>query len=140
MKKALIATGAIAVAALVLVAANYHIVTGSTVSGVTFQKKMSMSLSETFVNLDSVGNMPMIVARAQYPMFVASMERGVAAVQKAIVKSCSDLAPGMYRSEALDLCGKPGHVDSVAAGEEIMHWDNGLMVKVQSGRITFVSR
>lgn len=140
MGKALLAgAGVIAVAAL-LVAANYHIVTGSTVSGVRFQEKMSMTLSETFVNIDSVANMPPISARTHYPMFLASLDRGIAELEKAMVKSCADLAPGTYRNEAIELCGKPTHVDSVAPGEEIMHWDNGKMVKAQGGRITFVFR
>lgn len=140
MKKALIATGAIAVAALVLVAANYHIVTGSTVSGVTFQKKMSMSLSETFVNLDSVGNMPMIVARAQYPMFVASMERAITATEDALVKACGkDIQVGMTRDAVIRRCGRPANTESSETGAQTMEWTSGLMVKTENNLVTHVS-
>lgn len=140
MSKALLAGAGVIAVAAVLVAANYHIVTGSTVDGVKFHEKMSMTLSETFVNIDSVANMPPIAARTHYPMYLASLDRGIAEFQKATAKSCANLSPGTYRNEVIDLCGKPTHVDSVAPGEEIMHWDNGLMVKAQGGRITFVSR
>lgn len=140
MKKALIAVGVAATGALLLVAANYHIVTGSTVSGVSFQKKMSMSLSETFVNLDSVGNMPMIVARAQYPMFVASMERGVSALQDELKKRCgSDLAAGMALEEVIKRCGSPATVETHEDRARTMRWNTGLIVKVEDGLVTYYS-
>ncbi|ABX35853.1 hypothetical protein Daci_3215 [Delftia acidovorans SPH-1] len=140
MTKAWIVSGAVAVAALVLVAANYHIVTGSTVSGVTFQKKMSMSLSETFVNLDSVGNMPMIVARAQYPMFVASMERAITATEDALVKACGkDIQVGMSKGVVLHRCGQPANVETEDFDVEKMRWRTGLLVHVQHGLVTYVS-
>lgn len=139
MRKSLFVAAALAALGAVYVGLSYHIVTGSTVSGVSLQKKPSLTFSETFVNMDSVGNMPLIAARSQYPMFVSSMERGVAALHRELSKSCSDVAVGMYRSQVLDLCGRPDHTDSVADGEEVMHWSGGLMVKVKDGRTAFVS-
>ncbi len=140
MKKVLIAASVVAAAALLLGAANYHIVTGSTVNGVSFQKKMSMSLSETFVNLDSVGNMPMIAARAQYPMFVATMERAVTALNEDPAKTCGQsLQMGMTSEAVIRRCGRPTSTDTSEAGDQTMEWDTGLMVKTEKNLVTYVS-
>lgn len=140
MKKVLIAAFAVAAAVFLVVAANYHIVTGSTVSGATFQKKMSMSLSETFVNLDSVGNMPMIVARAQYPMFVASMERAMTALNEDPAKTCGkDLQMGMTREAVVRRCGRPASTDTSDTGAQTMEWATGLLVKTENNLVTYVS-
>lgn len=140
MKKALITAGAVTAAVFLVVAANYHIVTGSTVSGVTFQKKMSMSLSETFVNLDSVGNMPMIVARSQYPMFVASMERAVTALNEDPAKICGkDLQMGMTREAVVRRCGRPASTETSDTGAQTMEWATGLLVKTENNLVTYVS-
>lgn len=140
MKKALITAGAVTAAVFLVVAANYHIVTGSTVSGVTFQKKLSMSLSETFVNLDSVSNMPMIVARSQYPMFVASMERAVTALNEDPAKICGkDLQMGMTREAVVRRCGRPASTETSDTGAQTMEWATGLLVKTENNLVTYVS-
>ncbi len=140
MKKAWIAACAAASFGALLLAANYHIVTGSTVSGVSLQKKMSMSLSETFVNLDSVGNMPMIVARAQYPMFVASMEQAVAALNEDPAATCAkDLKTGMTRDDVIRRCGRPSSTDTAETGAQSMEWNSGLVVKTEGNAVTYIS-
>lgn len=59
----------------IAVAGNFHVVNGSMVNGMTLVPKVSWSLSETFVNSDVVANMPGFVARAQYPLFLAAIEK-----------------------------------------------------------------
>jgi len=60
-------------AGLVGYAGNYHFMHGSTVSAQKL-KKVSWSLSETFINVDEVGGLPMIVARARFPLFLQAIE------------------------------------------------------------------
>jgi hypothetical protein len=63
-----------AAAILVGYCGNYHFVYGSKVP---FQKvtKVSWSLSEVLVNFDEVGGLPLIVARARYPLLLQALER-----------------------------------------------------------------
>lgn len=67
--------GIAAAVALVLAAGNFHVVNGAMVDGITLMPKVSWSMSETFVNSDVVANMPGIMARAQYPLFLAAIEK-----------------------------------------------------------------
>jgi hypothetical protein len=61
--------------AIAITAGNYHVVNGATWLGPTFLPKVSFSLSEVFVNFDAVGQMPMIMVRSEYPLFLLAMER-----------------------------------------------------------------
>ena len=135
MHKMLIVGGVIFASLLLFVGGKYHIVYGSTVNGPKLEAKPSFSLSETFVNLDSVGNMPLIAARAQYPMYVAGVERRI----KDLTVGCGSVKVGMWRSEALERCGKPAHTTTISTQEEALHWKNGLMIRINGGRVISIT-
>ncbi len=131
-----IASGA-AVAALLWAAGSYHVVTGSHVQGVAFERKLSYSLSEIFVNTDAVMNMPLIAARAQYPMYVAKLEKAVPPAAKTVhaTGNISDIEPGMTRAQVVIVLGPPDHTDYPGAGAEILTWNSGGMVRLQDGKV-----
>lgn len=123
---------------------NNHFMTGSQVSGIAVQPKLSFSFSETFINLDTVMNMPAIAARAQYPMFVAMLEatgriEPPAPVRPATtgtpLRSISDVKIGMTRTQVVLLLGPPEHVDQPGGGTEILSWRGGGMVSIQNGQV-----
>ena len=132
----------IAAAALLWAAGSYHVVTGSHVQGVVFERKLSYSLSETFVNTDVVLNLPMIAARAQYPMYVAKLEKAVPPEAKTVhpTGSVSDIEPGMTRGQVVILLGPPDHTDYPGAGAEILTWNSGGMVRLQDGKVVSALR
>lgn len=59
----------------VLVAANMHIVRGSTYKGPLLVKRLSAGFSEMFINTDELLNMPVIAAKSRYPLGVAALQR-----------------------------------------------------------------
>lgn len=59
--------------ALVAFVGNYHFIYGSQVSPQKLSK-VSWSLSETIINVDEVGHLPLIVARSKYPLFLQALE------------------------------------------------------------------
>lgn len=61
-------------AAGVAYAGNYHFMYGSEWSPQKLAK-VSWSLSETVINVDEVAHLPLIVARARYPLFLQAWER-----------------------------------------------------------------
>jgi len=63
----------VVLAVLVGYAGKFHFIYGA---HVTLQKlpKVSWSLAETVVNVDEVGGLPMLVARAKYPLFLRAVE------------------------------------------------------------------
>lgn len=138
MSKKMIVGLLVAAGVLLFTGMNYHIVTGSEVSGVKFEKKLSMSLSETFINLDSVMNMPMIAARSQYPMYVAKLERLQASASQQRNSGCRNIYIGMSVEEIVPKCGRPN--DTETTGTEIdMRWDTGVRIKAANGKVTYVT-
>lgn len=133
MRRLLIA-GAVALLGFAAVAANYHIVYGSKVKGLTFESKPSLTFSETLVNLDIVGNMPMIAARAQYPMYVAHVEKRV----HFLTKGCGSVRVGMWRSEALERCGQPASSEQPNRLTEVFRWSDGVEIKIENGRVALI--
>ena len=85
----------------IYLAGGQHFVYGSTVP-IQMIKKLSWSLSETVINFDRVGNMPMIVARASYPMFLAAMEREESAVKRAIENNNQPLPSNLFATGAMN--------------------------------------
>lgn len=65
---------ALLLAAGVGYAGNYHFMYGSQWSPQKLAK-VSWSLSETVINVDEVAHLPLIVARARYPLFLQAWER-----------------------------------------------------------------
>lgn len=117
------------------VIAKFHFVYGSEVEGIQVEPKPSLSLSETLINMDALGGMPMIAARAQYPMYVARMERLLEQLEFQNARGCHHLQVGMRTVDIEPKCGRP---DDVSGSD--MRWDTGLWVKVSNGVITEIKR
>ena len=137
MRKRYVLVGFTAVA-VIIASANFHVVTGSEVSGIRLEKKPSMTLSETFVNLDSVGNMPMIAARAQYPMYVAKVERRMKAAIAQASNGCRNIYVGMLIGEIIPKCGQPDSLKTLGADAE-MRWETGVHIKTSGDKVVFVN-
>lgn len=130
--------GAVAVVSLVAWSANYHFIYGSDVSGIRVQKKLSPSLSETIVNLDAVGAMPMVVARAQYPLFIESLLRS--STPKSASTPCHKIYEGMMYSQAEELCGRPDIVGNSSNGEQTYYWPSGVSANVANNILLSVRK
>lgn len=137
MRKGMI-VGGVGLAGLTLVlAANYHFIDGSTVRGVQVESKPSLSLSETLINLDIVGNMPMIAARAQYPMYVAKLENRIADSKFQGDSGCRNVYIGMPAEEIVPKCGRPNEVETDGENAD-MRWDTGVWIKTERGKVSYV--
>lgn len=139
MGKKVIAGLVLALGAL-LFAANYHIIYGSDVSGINLQKKLSPSLSETIVNLDAVGGMPMLVARSQYPLFTEALVRKVNSVKKDDKGPCGKIYAGMLYPQAEALCGRPEVMGNSSNGEQTYYFSGGVSATVKNNVITDVRK
>lgn len=62
-----------AIVVLIILAGNFHIVTGSSIN-FRIIRKASFSFDETFVNLDKITNMPLIFAKSQYPLSIKALQ------------------------------------------------------------------
>lgn len=126
------------VGVVLAVAANYHFVYGSEVDGITVESKPSLSLSETLINLDTLGGMPMIMARGQYPMYVTKLERRIEMQKLQSARGCHNIYVGMNISEIIPKCGQPD-VLKVSGGDSDMRWDTGVRIKTSGDKVIFVS-
>ena len=139
MRKGYLYGGMVAVIGLLTaVAANYHFVYGSGVSGVTIETKPSLSLSETLINMDTLGGMPMIAARANYPMYVSRLERRAAQVEMQRSRGCQNIYVGMGVTEVIPKCGQPDELN-VSGGDSDLRWDSGVRIKTSGDKVTSVS-
>lgn len=137
MRKGVALVAVITGVGLLTGAANFHFVYGSGVNGVKIERKPSLSLSETIINLDSVGNMPMIAARAQYPMYVAKLERQIVSAKFQSESGCRNVYIGMPAEEIVPKCGRPNETETDGENAD-MRWDNGVWIKTERGKVSYV--
>lgn len=109
---------ALAAGIMMAAAGNWHVVHGSD-APIRLVRKISWSLSELIVNTDQLGNMPMIFARSQYPLFLAVLERDGKARQEAreAIRAADDnpqaiakiksIDKGFSRATVIQLLGEP---------------------------------
>lgn len=138
MRKSVLWGGVLFAAGVMLaVAANYHFVYGSEVEGITVEKKPSLSLSETLINMDTLGGMPMIAASATYPMYVSKLKHRLEQLEFQNAHGCHNLYVGMQANEIVPKCGKP---DMRKSSGSDLRWDTGLRVQISNGVVTEVTR
>jgi hypothetical protein len=140
MRKFGIAVAGAAVALGVWSAGSYHFVHGSNVSGVQVVPKPSFSLSETLINMDAVGNMPMIAARSQYPMFIAEMTSRSANGASVDRGPCGRIYSGMMYSQVELICGAPTSVGHSSNGAQTYYFASGVVATVENNLITSVRK
>jgi hypothetical protein len=114
-------------AILVAVGGNFTFLTGSQV-GFKVLRKVSFSLSEVWVNLDEMGNMPAILARARYPLTLEALTRRAiasGAEPDLSTDQTTRLRAGMTRIEVQEILGRPNKAPDhyMIAGARIEHWN-----------------
>jgi len=161
MKTASVVATTVGLGAMVALAVvgNYHFIHGSTYGGPPVMPKLSWSLSETLINFDAVGNMPMIMARGNYPMFIAAWERR-SEQDKALIEAArkianesddaqlkqgsAKLAMSMTREQVLSIMPPPETRVGPFASDagpmvETFYWP-GVVVYLSAGVVTKIER
>ena len=138
MKKWVVAVSVVLGAVVLFTASKYHLVYGSDISGIKIQKKLSPSLSETIVNFDAVGGMPMLVARAQYPLFTEALMRSAKGAQGPSGSECRKIYAGMQYPQAEVLCGAPSIIGNSSDGSQTYYWPGGVSATVHNNVIKSV--
>ena len=136
MKARLAVLVSVAVALSLTLAGKYHVLYGDAAHGMDVIPKISWSLSETFVNIDALGNMPMLFARAQYPLTVAALARR--ANERGLEKDLSvarKLAQGMDMEQVARIMGAPASRDGI--GSTFENWTYRSPLAGQYVTVTF---
>jgi hypothetical protein len=112
----------------VVVAGNFHFVNGSLLGGFKVMPKVSWSLSETFVNSDQVGNLPGFMARSQYPLFLAALERKQSenGLPRLTAKNKQLLYVGQSRADIEAIIGPSSNTFNSFEGRSSSSYYNGL--------------
>jgi len=125
---------------------NYHVLTGDAVGGLKVIPKVSWSLSESFVNVDALGNMPAIFARAQYPLLMVALAKmgRLAGSEKDLSDVRSKVQIGMTESQVYSSFGYPTEKQPI--GPHFEHWvyraplaGQYVTVSFEDGRVTNIT-